>query len=95
LLLQQCRLLLELHLLNFHARRIELLFRHEPLFFGGPQARAQRFLRVARRRERLFRESARPELTLERFLDRGPVDRSALARELRAESLMLRGLGGQ
>ena len=83
LLLEEHRgLFLELHFLDLRTRRIELLLSDEPRFFGGTKRRAKRFHRIARDRERLFRLSTRHELPLQRFFDRGPINRFALSGRL-------------
>ena len=77
------------------ARGLELLLGGEPRLVGGAQLGAERFLPVARRRQRLLRLAARRRAALQRFLDRRPVDRRALGRELREQRLLLRDLRGE
>ena len=89
------RLLFEAHLLDLRARGLELLRRGEPRFVGRAQLVGDALLPIARRGERLLGFAARRELPLQRFLDRGPVDRRALRGELREQALLLRRLRGE
>src|SRR5207253_7078242 len=89
LLLQEDRgLFLELHFLDLRARRIELLLRDKPGFFRRTKRRTERFHRVARDGERLFRLCTSRELSLQRFLDRRPINRCALDGRLRTERMV-------
>ncbi len=83
------RLLLQLHVLDLDARRLELLVCGEACLLGRAKIRAQNFQAVARTRERLFGGRANGQLLGERRLDGRPVDRGAFARELVEEAALL------
>ena len=92
LLRERRRLLLEAHLLDLRARGLELLLGGEPRFLGRAQLGAEALQPVARRGQRLLGLAARRELALQRLLDRRPVDRRALGRELGEQAALLRDL---
>ena len=73
----------------FARRGLELLFGGKPRFLRAAKLRAEPFLPIARRSERLLGFAARGKLELQRLFDGRPVDRRALRGELGEEAALL------